>query len=267
MTFIAILSAFFTVQLANAQYDVPYVATPQEVVEEMLKIANVTADDYVIDLGSGDGRIVITAAKKYGARALGVEIDPDLVEQSKRTAREAGVADRVDFIQADLFQTDIREATVVTMYLLYTVNLRLRPRLLTELAPGTRIVSHDFSMGEWKADETRKAGPPGRERMIYYWVIPARVEGAWEMIAGTAPDPIHLTLSQKFQHIEGSAHIGDQTRPLRNARLMGDRISFDLHLPVFHASRRFEGRVDGDVITGTPGETAQPSIQWRARRN
>ncbi len=150
--------------------DVPYVPTPQTVVDEMLKIAAVTKDDVVYDLGSGDGRIVITAAKKYGARGVGVDISSERVEEANANAREAGVTDRVRFMQQDLFQTDIKEATVVTLYLLPDVNLRLRPKLLSDLKPGTRVVSHSFDMGDWKPDKTVEVDG----RSIYYWIIPEK---------------------------------------------------------------------------------------------
>lgn len=148
--------------------DVPYVPTPQTVVDEMLKIAAVTKDDLVYDLGSGDGRIVITAAKKYQAHGIGVDIDPERVKEANANAVQAGVTDKVKFIEQDLFETDLKEASVVTLYLLPEVNLRLRPKLWKELKPGTRVVSHSFDMGDWKPEKTVKVG----ERTIYYWVIP-----------------------------------------------------------------------------------------------
>lgn len=148
--------------------DVPYVPTPQTVVDEMLKLAAVTKDDVVYDLGSGDGRIVITAAKKYGARGVGIDISSDRVSEANANAHEAGVTDRVKFVQQDLFETDLKEATVVTLYLLPEVNLRLRPKLLRELKPGTRIVSHSFDMGDWKPDKHMDV----EGRSIYFWVVP-----------------------------------------------------------------------------------------------
>ena len=148
--------------------DVPYVPTPQTVVDEMLKLAAVTKDDVVYDLGSGDGRIVITAAKKYGVRGVGVDIDPERVKEANANAVQASVTDRVKFIEQDLFQTDLKEASVVTLYLLPEVNLRLRPKLWRELKPGTRVVSHAFDMGDWEPEKTVKV----EGRTIYYWVIP-----------------------------------------------------------------------------------------------
>jgi len=153
--------------------DVHYVPTPEEVVEEMLRLANVGKDDVVYDLGCGDGRIVITAAKKYGARGVGVDIDPQRIKESNENARQAGVTDRVKFLQQDLFEIDFREATVVTLYLLQRLNLRLRPKLLRELKPGTRIVSHAFDMGDWKPDKVVTVPGGDDERTIYYWVVPS----------------------------------------------------------------------------------------------
>jgi tRNA G37 N-methylase Trm5 len=148
--------------------DVPYVPTPQVVVDKMLEVAAVSKDDVVYDLGSGDGRIVITAAKKYGVRGVGVDIDPERVKEANANAVQAGVADRVKFIEQDLFKTDLKEASVVTLYLLPEVNLRLRPKLWSELKPGTRVVSHAFDMGDWKPDKTIEV----EGRTIYFWVVP-----------------------------------------------------------------------------------------------
>jgi cyclopropane fatty-acyl-phospholipid synthase-like methyltransferase len=148
--------------------DVPYVSTPQIVVDKMLELAALTKDDVVYDLGSGDGRIVISAAKKYGVRGVGVDIDPERVKEANANAVQAGVADRVRFIEQDLFKTDLKEASVVTLYLLPEVNLRLMPKLLRELKPGTRVVSHAFDMGDWKPEQTVQV----EGRTVYYWVIP-----------------------------------------------------------------------------------------------
>jgi SAM-dependent methyltransferase len=152
--------------------DVHYVPTPEEVVEEMLRLANVGKNDVIYDLGCGDGRIVITAAKKYGARGIGIDIDPERIKESNENARQAGVADRVKFLQQDLFQTDFSEATVVTLYLLPALNLKLRPKLL-ELKPGTRIVSHAFDMGDWKPEKVVNVPGDEHERTVYFWVVPA----------------------------------------------------------------------------------------------
>ncbi len=149
--------------------DVQYVPTPQPVVNEMLKVTKVTKDDVVYDLGSGDGRILITAAKTYGARGVGYDIDPDRVREANENAVKAGVDKRVRFVQGDLFEADLREATVVTLYLLQSLNMKLRPKLFAELKPGTRIVSHDFDMGDWKPDQTLKVQVNGRDHTVYFW--------------------------------------------------------------------------------------------------
>jgi ubiquinone/menaquinone biosynthesis C-methylase UbiE len=169
LLFLFPLAAAFLVASALAR-DVPYVPTPEKVVERMLDIAQVGPNDLVYDLGSGDGRIVIAAAKKHGARGVGIDIDPDRIREARANARSAGVSDRVEFREADLFKTDLGEATVVTLYLLSSVNLQLRPKLLSELKPGTRIVSHAFDMGDWKPLKTEKVG----SSTVYYWVVPER---------------------------------------------------------------------------------------------
>jgi SAM-dependent methyltransferase len=161
-------------QLWQPKLDVPYVPTPETVVDKMLTMAAVTKDDVVYDLGCGDGRIVITAAKKYGARGVGVDIDPQRIRESNANARKADVEDRVTFQRQDLFKLDLREATVVTLYLLPKINLKLRPKLFEELRPGTRIVSHDFDMGDWKPEKTVKLTDQGTEHTVYFWTIPEK---------------------------------------------------------------------------------------------
>ena len=163
-----VLGVAFVYGQEQKEKDVPYVPTPQNVVDKMLEVAAVTKDDVVYDLGSGDGRIVITAAKKYGVRGVGVDIDPERIKEANANAVQAGVADHVKFIEQDLFKTDLKEASVVTLYLLPEVNLRLRPKLWSELKPGTRVVSHAFDMGDWTPEKTIQV----EGRTIYYWVIP-----------------------------------------------------------------------------------------------
>jgi hypothetical protein len=204
----ALLAAAAT--LAHAQTlveEVPFITTPDNVTLEMLRIAGVGARDHVIDLGSGDGRIVITAAKRFGASGLGVEIVPELVERSLRSAREAGVADRVAFRVQDLFETDLAPATVITMYLLPEFNMKLRPAILN-LRPGTRVVSHDWNMGDWKPDQTTVVSVPDKKvgieksSRIHYWMVPAKVDGLWcgvGFLRGSS-----LLVSQKFQEFGGT---------------------------------------------------------------
>ena len=156
----------------EVQADVPYVPTPQPVVNAMLDLAKVNKNDVIYDLGSGDGRIPITAAQKYGTRGTGIDIDPQRIQEANANAQKAGVTDKVKFVQQDLFNTDFSDATVVTLYLLPDVNTKLRPKLLSQLKPGTRIVSHDFDMGEWKPERVVQVQGPDRQHTIYYWTVP-----------------------------------------------------------------------------------------------
>jgi SAM-dependent methyltransferase len=213
--------------------DVIWLPTPQELVEKMLDMAQVTADDFVIDLGSGDGRTAITAAKR-GVRAMGIEYNPEMVEYSNRAARAAGVADKVRFVKADLFETDFSQATVVTLYLLSSLNLKLRPKILA-LKPGTRIVSHAFDMGDWNPD--RMDSTAGS--IAYLWIVPAKVAGIWQLPQG------ELTLRQNFQMIDGALKSGERSTPITNGRLRGDQISFSA------AGADYNGRVSGNRIEGS----------------
>lgn len=233
------------------QLDVPYVPTPQAVVDRMLELAQVQPTDYVIDLGSGDGRIPVTAARRYGVRALGVDLDPDRVREARENARVAGVEDKVTFRQQDLFDTALGEANVLTMYLLPLVNLKLRPRLLYELKPGSRIVSHSFRLGDWQPDHFESL----EESDLFLWIVPAKVDGRWRV---TAETPFVLILEQTFQQVTGSATRAGREIPLTDVTLSGVALSFTLE------GRRYAGRVDGIVIepTGAPG-TEQG---WRAVR-
>jgi SAM-dependent methyltransferase len=207
----AALAAFALALPGRALEDVPFVVSPDNVTAAMLQLADVRPEDYVIDLGSGDGRIVILAAKRFGARGLGIEIDPRLIEESRRNARAAGVAARALFREQDLFKTDLSPASVVTMYLLPDVNLQLRPRLLA-LRPGTRVVSHDWDMGEWEPDKTVVVDVPdkpiGREKTsrVHLWIVPARVQGDW---CGTGRQRgTLLRLAQEFQRFRGRFETG-----------------------------------------------------------
>ena len=240
--------------------DVPYVPTPQETVEEMLRMAKVSREDLVYDLGSGDGRIVITAAKKYGARGVGIDIDPQRIREANENARAAGVTDRVKFVQGDLFKADFRDATAVTLYLLRSVNIRLRPKLLEELRPGTPVVSHDFDMGEWEPDDqTQVAGD-----QLYLWIIPAKVEGTWSWIT---PDGQRrsATVRQQFQKLDGRVETADGNLVLQNAKVRGEEVSFDLtrggNASVVESYR---GRITGKTIIGT-AEAGGRRWNWRAQ--
>jgi methylase of polypeptide subunit release factors len=257
---------------------VVYVPTPQIVVDEMLRIAKVGANDYLIDLGSGDGRIVITAAKQLGARGFGVDLDTYLLKIANVTAQKEGVADRARFIEQNLFETDLSPATVITTYLLPDMNRKLRPKLLA-LKPGTRVVTHDYHMGEWDADEERTllvpekvVGDPGKS-YIFLYIVPARVAGRWEsdVAVGGKPVAFQFNFEQNYQLVHGTARAGDRDVKLPQFRLAGERIAFSLPVPggsgpVVH---RFEGVVKDNEIEGTVtvGEVAgQRVIPWKAKQ-
>jgi precorrin-6B methylase 2 len=213
--------------------DVVWVPTPQELVEKMLDLAQVTKNDFLMDLGSGDGRTVITAAKR-GLRAQGVEYNPDMVSLAQRNAKEAGVTDRAQFVQADLFQTDFSKAQVITMFLLPSINMKLRPTILN-MKPGTRIVSNTFTMEDWQPDQSETVSDCQSWCTAHLWIVPAKVEGAWQMPQGT------LTLTQQFQMVSGtlgSTQIG-------SGRLRGDALTFTVGNTVYN------GRVEGNTIRGT----------------
>jgi SAM-dependent methyltransferase len=233
--------------------DVLFIATPEGVSVEMLRLAAVTAQDVVFDLGSGDGRVVVAAARDFGARGVGVEIDADLVKASRDTAYGAGVTDRTRFLWQDLFVTDLHEATVVTLYLRDDVNLRLRPKLLAELAPGSRVVSHDFDMGDWKPDRVQRVRGPNRNHTLYLWLVPAPVAGVWRTKVGERRALLNLT--QRYQALGGTLSLDGRELAITEGRLDGDRISFSA------GSLAISGRVSGDAIEGRAGDTA-----WTAQR-
>jgi SAM-dependent methyltransferase len=229
--------------------DVVWVPTAQALVDRMLDMAKVTPEDYVIDLGSGDGRTVITAAKR-GAKALGIEYNPDMVALSMRNAAAAGVADRAKFLQGDIFNSDFRQATVITMFLLPDLNLRLRPILL-EMKPGTRIVSNSFDMGEWVPDlDVSATGECERYCRAMLWIIPAKVAGTWQTPRGT------LTLIQNFQMLSGALKSPGGTTAISTGKMNGDEISFTV------GARTYKGRVTGNRIEGIISDGGK----WQARR-
>lgn len=233
-------------RLGQAGKDVMWLPTPDLMVDSMLRMAEVTSRDFVVDLGSGDGKIPIAAARQFGARALGLEFNPDLVEVSKQRARQANVADKVEFRQADIFTTDYSSASVVTLYLLPELNLKLRPTLF-KMKPGTRISSHSFDMGSWRPDETSLIGAV----RTMLWVIPAHAAGTWAIrYAGKKADaPSSIVLRQHFQDIQGEATLSHARVSLQNARLRGN----DIHFGVRDAAGQplqFSGRIVADRIVG-----------------
>jgi SAM-dependent methyltransferase len=239
-------------QSGQAGKDVVWVPTQQALVDRMLDIVGLTAQDYHIDLGSGDGRTVITAARR-GARSLGIEYNGDLVALSRRAAEKEGVADKAKFVQADIFESDFSDATVLTLFLLPELNMRLRPTILN-MKPGTRVVSNSFTMEDWTPDETIDAGG-GCVNFCraHRWVVPARVEGVWRLPDG------ELTLKQSFQMLSGSLTVGGKALPITEAKMTGAEIGFTA------GDRRFTGRVDGARIEGrsAAGGSEQP---WSATR-
>jgi SAM-dependent methyltransferase len=267
LLWLAALSFNALAQDGVKELDTPYVPTPQVVVDRMLELAKVKAGETVIDLGSGDGRIMIEAASRYGARGFGVEIDPRLVQRSNEAAAKAGVAGRVKFLQQDLFKTDFHEANVLTLYLLPDVNLALRPKILAELKPGARVVSHDYAMGDWPPDAHETVPAPDKtvgarkESQVYLWTVPARVEGEWtlELTAGGKTRKLRLSLEQRYQFLTGSvAAPGERPVPLSEGRLRGEELQLALPAGVTgEAALVLTGRVTGSSAGG---------IGWRALR-
>jgi SAM-dependent methyltransferase len=228
--------------------DVVWVPTPQALVDKMLDMAKVTANDYVIDLGSGDGRTVITAAKR-GARALGIEYNPEMVEFSKRNAVKEGVTGKANFAKQDLFKSDFSQASVITMFLLPDINLKLRPKIL-DLKPGTRVVSNSFTMGEWNADETANVGDGCSSWCTaYLWIVPAKVGGTWKLPQG------ELVLKQEFQMVSGTLRADDKTVPLQEGKVRGNEIAFTA------GGVQYRGTVNGKRIDGSTSKGA-----WSATR-
>jgi hypothetical protein len=255
--------------------DVVYVPTPQVVVDEMLRMAKVGPNDYLIDLGSGDGRFVITAAQK-GARAFGVDLDTYLLRMARENAQKAGMNEKATFIEQNLFETDLSKATVVSTYLLPQMNLKLRPKILA-LKPGTRVVAHDYHMGAWYPDDQRdipvpekKVGTPGIS-YVYLWYVPAKVAGKWRADVNVAGKtvPYELAFDQSFQIIEGNMRSGNDSALVRG-RLSGEAINFIAQPKGSPGNQRheFTGRVNGDTIDGTvkigEGKAVQEA-KWTAK--
>jgi SAM-dependent methyltransferase len=234
----------FEPQVGQAGKDVIWVPTPQALVDKMMELAKVTPSDTVYDLGSGDGRTVITAAKR-GATAMGIEYNPDMVELSKRNAAKEGVGEKATFVKADLFETDFSKASVITMFLLPDINLRLRPKIL-DMKPGTRIVSNTFDMGDWTPDEVAQSIDGCTSYCkANFWIVPAKVEGTWKLPQG------ELKLEQKYQMLSGTLRNGSTTAPISNGKMTGDQITFTIN------GTQFTGKVNGNTMEGT----------WRATKS
>jgi SAM-dependent methyltransferase len=247
-------SYLYVPHVGQAGKDVIWVPTPNELVDKMLEIAGVTEKDFVIDLGSGDGRTVIAAAK-LGARALGIEYNPDMVEIARRKAEEAGVSDRTKFIRADLFECDLSEATVVTMFLLPDINLRLRTRLL-DLKPGTRIVSNTFTMGDWEPDyEAMTDGSWDSWYTALLWIIPAKIEGIWRIGSGV------LTIHQQYQMFYGTLKTDDITSAITEGRVNGEMITFSV------IGATYSGRINGGKSMSGTMTSGSGKREWIATRS
>lgn len=240
-------AASYEPQSGQAGKDVIWVPTPDELVTRMLQLGGVGKNDYVIDLGAGDGKIVIAAAKQFGARGHGIEYNPDMVAHATRRAKEAGVSDRARFEKADIFESDFSNADVITMYLLPTLNLKLRPTLM-KLKPGTRLVTHAFNMGGWPPDETSRAGGAN----AYLWLVPANVSGQWQLSYPQGGKQLSQAMTverQRYQFPEGTVVLGSADTSLRDARVIGDRVRFAF-TGTDGVLRTFDGKVNGGRIDG-----------------
>ena len=237
-------AAEYKPQVGQEGKDVIWVPTPEGLIDKMLAAAKVNDKDTLFDLGAGDGIIAITAARQYGAKSVGIEYNPEMAQFARRKVAEAGLTDKVKIITGDIFQEDFSAATVVTLYLMPHLNLKLRPILL-KMKPGTRVVSNTFTMGEWEPDETVF----DQHWKGYFWVVPAQIEGAWVM-TGMEGGPLRLNISQSFQNIGGTLTRGGQTLTLLGAKLRGDEVKFQFVTPdrKVHA---FSGRLEGRRLTGT----------------
>ena len=252
----------------------PYVPTPQVVVDEMLRIAQVGSGDFVVDLGSGDGVIVLTAATQYRARGMGIEIDPELVKLSNDSARRAGVTERASFHVQDVFKADLGRATVLTLYLLPEMMGNLRSKVFTELRPGARVVSHDYHFGdEWPPDDYFTFDVPEKEKVngvpratIYFWVVPAKIAGKWRVrIDGASGGQYELDLRQRFQAFDGTAAAGGKNIRLELAQLRGEEIRFTVNAGT--GRHVFNGRVSGDTMAGKVKlGSGKGSARWSATR-
>ena len=272
---VGMLAMAVTQSQAQQLSKLPYVPTPQIVVDEMLKLAEVTAKDFVVDLGSGDGRMIISAAKTFKANGQGVDIDAKLVERSNQEAKSQGLDERVKFIEQDMFKADLSKATVVTLYVLPDFMEKLRPKLLSELKPGARIVAHDYYMSEWYPDgraeltvPEKKAANGTDKAYLYLWVVPAVVLGHWRMdldLGDGKPQLIVVSFNQRYQMVSAAAESRAGPLTVEKLTLKGDEIDFFLTLSA--VNYRFTGKVQGDKIEGRAISTANAKpIAWRANK-
>ncbi|MBA2432310.1 MAG: class I SAM-dependent methyltransferase [Chthoniobacterales bacterium] len=247
----------------KVQPDIHYVPTPQELVNAMLQMAAVTKDDLLYDLGSGDGRLVITAAQKYGARGIGIDIDPQRIAEAKENAAEAKVEDKVEFRRADLFTSDFSDANVITLYLLDTLNRKLRPQLFQQVQPGTRIVSHAFRMGDWDPDAERTLKIKGSEYNAYYWVIPANMSGRWKVSGGEggAGIPETVTVEQTFQKITVRSGAGEDGEVIGDGTVNGKSFTLTMKKEGKGKGGVFKGKIDDNSI-----EASGKGGAWKAER-
>jgi len=269
------LLLFGQLYLQEKPLDVPYVPSKPEVVSTMLRMAKVTKDDLLYDLGCGDGRIVITAAQLYGTHGVGIDIDPERIKESQENAAKANVGQLVKFLEQDIFKTDFHEATVISLYLLTSVNLRLRPSLLSQLRPGTRVVSHNYAMDTWKPDDSAIVMVNEITHNVYFWVVPANVSGSWkgDWTDGGKKTAIDLELEQHFQWPSGKLILGGSEMMLSDISLVGDEFQFAAEAadPSKGSTMAFSGRVAGNEMQGTvevkmtDGRSTKGS--WKAKRN
>jgi Methyltransferase domain len=245
-------------QVGQAGKDVIWVPTPDEVVDRMLRMAQVTPNDLVFDLGAGDGKIAIAAAKKFGARSVGIEYNPEMAKFAQGNVEQAGATGKARIVQGDIFATDFTQATVITMYLLPALNMKLRPQILS-MRPGTRVVSHSFTMEDWEPDETSSMDG----RRAYFWIVPANVNGGWALEAGG--EKAELAFEQRFQKIDGSIGLGHTQGGLRDPRLRGFNISF-AYVDNNGVRRDYAGRVTGGKMEGSFRADNGTEGRWSASK-
>ncbi|HNS04650.1 MAG TPA: class I SAM-dependent methyltransferase [Candidatus Saccharicenans sp.] len=261
-----------SIQAQEVNLDVPFVPTPYEVVDEMLRLAELKKGDILYDLGCGDGRIVIEAAKRAGIRAVGIDIDPERIRESEENAIKAGVQKMVEFRCQNIFEADFSDATVVTMYLLPDVNIRLRPTILRKLRPGTRIVSHSFDMDEWEPEKHTYVAASLYPHSVYLWIVPANISGIWEwkMNLKQKKTGCRLEIEQHFQKYSGQLILGDEKIPLPEGKVNGDLIDLVVTpASLKDTTLRFTGRAIKDIIKGEIQVVSGPKNSkesWEARR-